>query len=219
MTELMVRRGRGRPPRSHSDGHVTRSVIVRRGTEMMTETGFFSTSIDQLLTTAGIPKGSFYHYFSSKEDFGLAVVENYADYFGRKLSRLFENTGRAPLIRLADFVAEAAAGMERYAFQRGCLLGNLGQEVTLLSPEMREKITATLRDWEDRLLVLLQEARASGELKAGLNIEDSAACFWTGWEGAVLVARLRRSSRPMENFFTIYLGTLQSLFKLQTEGP
>ena len=65
MTELMVRRGRGRPPRSHSDGHVTRSVIVRRGTEMMTETGFFSTSIDQLLTTAGIPKGSFYHYFSS----------------------------------------------------------------------------------------------------------------------------------------------------------
>lgn len=96
MTELMVRRGRGRPPRSHSDGHVTRSVIVRRGTEMMTETGFFSTSIDQLLTTAGIPKGSFYHYFSSKEDFGLAVVENYADYFGRKLSRLFENTGRAP---------------------------------------------------------------------------------------------------------------------------
>jgi TetR/AcrR family transcriptional repressor of nem operon len=123
------------------------------------------------------------------------------------------------LIRLADFVAEAAAGMERYAFQRGCLLGNLGQEVTLLSPEMREKITATLRDWEDRLLVLLQEARASGELKAGLNIEDSAACFWTGWEGAVLVARLRRSSRPMENFFTIYLGTLQSPFKLQTEGP
>lgn len=74
MTELMVRRGRGRPPRSHSDGHVTRSVIVRRGTEMMTETGFFSTSIDQLLTTAGIPKGSFYHYFSSKEDFGLAVA-------------------------------------------------------------------------------------------------------------------------------------------------
>ena len=69
----------------------------------------------------------------------------------------------------------------------------------------------TFGDWEQRLAALLQEAIAEGALRPELNPSQSAAFFWTGWEGAVLRARLLRSVEPLDLFLTTYLATLPAI--------
>src|SRR5476649_442658 len=81
----------------------TRAALIRRGTAMCTERGFQLTSIDELLRQVGVTKGSFYHFFRSKHEFGEAVIENYAQYFQRKLDRILNDNSRTALGRMHAF--------------------------------------------------------------------------------------------------------------------
>src|SRR5690348_4229433 len=102
----------------------TRLALIRAGTEICTEQGFHVTGIEDVLKRVGVPKGSFYHFFSSKREFGEAVIANYAEYFERRLDRILSDTRRRPLERLKAFVKDAEEGMAKYDFRRGCLVGN-----------------------------------------------------------------------------------------------
>jgi len=198
----------GRPPKIPRENLQTREMLIRCGTEILTEQGFMATGIDTVLKRVGVPKGSFYHYFDSKEAFGQAVLESYAGYFARKLDRWLLDASLPPLQRLRGFVDEAKAGMARHEFRRGCLVGNLGQEVTLLPDSYREQLDAVFRSWELRLSRCLQAAQASGELAADADCEALASFFWIGWEGAVLRARLVRSDVPLEIFMQGFVRSL-----------
>ena len=191
---------RGRPPkvaREHAD---TREVLLRCGMEILTEQGFAVTGIDAVLKQVNVPKGSFYHYFDSKEVFGQAVLQRYAEYFARKLDRWLLNEDVLPLQRLRNFVEDAKAGMTKYQFRRGCLVGNLGQEVVVLPESFRNELEAVLLDWQQRLAACLREAVRQGQIAPDSDCEALAAFFWIGWEGAVLRARLVQDVRPLDVF-------------------
>lgn len=206
MTDTAKRRGR--PPRVSREFPDTREALLRCGVDVLTEQGFASTGLEPLLARAGVPKGSFYHYFASKEAFGLAVLEVYAAYFARRLDRHFLDVSLPPLARLAAFVDGAAAGMARHGFRRGCLVGNLGQEVSTLPAAFRQRLEAVLQDWQARLEHLLDEARGSGELAASADCAALAAFFWIGWEGAVLRARLVAHENPLRLFHQGFVAGL-----------
>ena len=82
----------------------TRRALVWCGTELLTERGFQITGIEEVLKRVGVPKGSFYHHFKSKDDFGHAVIDNYEQYYAKKMERIFGNPDRSPVQRLKDFV-------------------------------------------------------------------------------------------------------------------
>ena len=88
--------------------------LVRIGTEFLSEKGFGLTGLDEVLRAADVPKGSFYYYFDSKIDFGLAVIDNYAGIWARKLKRLLENPsvlarcGASTIISTRAFPASSA---------------------------------------------------------------------------------------------------------------
>lgn len=208
MTDSIATPRRGRPPKINRDNPDTRDALVRCGTEILTEQGFLSTGIDAVLSRVGVPKGSFYHYFQSKEDFGHAVLANYADYFARKLDRCLLDASRPPLARIAAFVEDAKAGMQRFDYRRGCLVGNLGQEVTQLPEAFRESLEAILLSWQQRLALCLEAAKAEGELAPDTDCSHWAAFFWIGWEGAVLRARLVRGNAPLDCFIQGFLAGL-----------
>lgn len=167
---------------------------------VLTETGFSATGIDAILRQVGVPKGSFYHYFDSKEAFGSAVIAAYAEYFARKLDRVLCDQNREPLDRIAVFVDSAAQGMARFDFRRGCLVGNLGQEMASLPAAFRTQLEAVLQDWEARMTRCLKAAQQAGQIAADIDCARMAAFFWTGWEGAVLRAKLVRSATPLHVF-------------------
>lgn len=205
---IPARRRPGRPPKRIDDGFETREALIRCGTRVFTEKGFAVTGIDEVLKAVGVPKGSFYHYFASKEAFGQAVIDNYAAYFARKLDRILMDASRAPLERVRAFVDEACEGMARFDFRRGCLIGNLGQEMGVLPEAYRDRLEAVFLDWQARLARCLLAARAAGEIAATADCDALAGFFWIGWEGAVLRAKLVRSEAPLRQFGEGFLAGL-----------
>ncbi|WP_455132527.1 TetR/AcrR family transcriptional regulator, partial [Microbacterium aurum] len=87
MTDIAARPRRGRPPKIPREHGDTREALLRCGMAVLTMQGISATGIDTVLKRVGVPKGSFYHYFDSKDAFGFEVLHRYAGYFARKLDR------------------------------------------------------------------------------------------------------------------------------------
>lgn len=179
---------------------MTKEVLLRVGVEILTEKGFAATGIDEILRSVQVPKGSFYHYFDSKEAFGNDLVDSYASYFGRKMDSFLLDASLAPLKRIRAFIADAKDGMARFNYERGCLVGNLGQEMGALPESFRNKLIDVFSDWQTRLEQCLLAARKSGEISAEADCKQLAVYFWIGWEGAVLRAKLERNPFPLNVF-------------------
>ncbi|TVT54024.1 MAG: TetR family transcriptional regulator [Azoarcus sp. PHD] len=203
-------RRRGRPPKAVGDFRETREALCRAGLAALTQKGFSATGIDEILKTAGVPKGSFYNFFPSKEAFGAELIRLYAQYFARKLDRHFLDESLTPLERLKAFCADAEASMARYAFHRGCLIGNLGQEMEALPEAYRAQLTDVLLDWQARTARCIDAARAAGEISPRIDGAQWAAFFWIGWEGAVLRAKLERSAKPLQIYTDLFVMSLKA---------
>lgn len=189
-------------------GDAKRQRLIDIGTELFTQKGFSSTGLDEIVQAAAVPKGSFYYYFGSKQAFADAVIDNYARYFARKLDRTLGNARLSPLQRLKAFTLDATQGMQRFDFQRGCLVGNLGQELGGLEDHFRLRLLAVLDDWRDRVRRCIAEAQASGEISTPLDAALLAQFFWSAWEGAVLCAKLERSTRALDNVAMLFFDHL-----------
>tara|TARA_B110000090_G_scaffold206108_1_gene254949 strand:+ start:619 stop:1251 length:633 start_codon:yes stop_codon:yes gene_type:complete len=196
---------RGRPPKVYRENHDTKSELIRSGLEQLTEHGFVSSGIDQILKNVGVPKGSFYHYFANKEAFGQAVIDSYSSYFANKLDICLLDESYPPLIRISNFVEDAKIGMSRHHFKRGCLIGNLGQEVDLLPESFRQQLIDIFLCWQQCLANCLKAAQAKGDISMSANCELLAEYFWVGWEGAVSRAKLVQQTTPLDNYLNQFI--------------
>lgn len=198
---------RGRPPRLPEDAEA-RQRLIRAGLIHLTEKGYTATGIDDILREAGVPKGSFYHYFDGKPAFGAALIDAYHQYFAARLDRFLTDETLPPLARIPAFATDAESGMARHGFRRGCLVGNLGQEMGALPEDFRARLIAVLQDWQARTATCLRSAQDRGDLSPDADPDQLAAVFWIGWEGAVLRAKLERSPDPLRQFTQGFLALL-----------
>lgn len=205
MTLPATKPRRGRPPKIARENQDTKAELIRSGLAHLTEFGFASSGIDQILKKVGVPKGSFYHYFASKEAFGQAVMHSYNHYFVTKLDKFLLDESYASLTRIGNFVEDAKAGMARHQFKRGCLVGNLGQEVDLLPESFRPLLVDIFATWQQRLANCLELAKTQGALATSADCKALAEFFWIGWEGAVSRAKLVQSSQPLDNYFNHFI--------------
>lgn len=195
---------RGRPPKNERDFSDTKKQLIRSGLELITEYGFVSAGVDSIVKNVQVPKGSFYHYFKSKEDFGQQVLAAYGGYFAHKLDKHLTDESLSPLSRIDHFVEDAKQGIAQYQFKRGCLVGNMMQEVPQLSESLADQLTQILLDWQNRVAQCLELAKQKGELKSAADTEHLASLFWSGWEGAVMRAKLFRSTQPLDEFWAFF---------------
>lgn len=200
---------RGRPKKSSVESLDTRELLLRAGMKILTETGFVRSGIDPILKSVGVPKGSFYHYFSSKEAFGLAVLARYRRYFEAKLDSFLLDDAFSPLERLQRFAQDAQDGIVRHDFKRGCLVGNLEQESNLLSEVFREQLQATYHSWQTRVATCLLDSQKHGEIDTKVSISELSYAFWMGWEGAVHRSRLMKSTQPLSLFMMFFIQAIQ----------
>lgn len=197
---------RGRPAKSGRDTSQTRTELISSGVEHFTQFGFTSSGLEQILKKVSVPKGSFYYYFANKEVFGLAVISHYDGYFCRKLDSHLKNDQLMLEQRLLNFVDDAKAGIEKYNFNRGCLVGNLEQEIAVLPNSHREKLVRVMQGWQDKisahLNVLCPEVTQQ-------ECQSLAELFWIGWEGAVSRCKLVQSTQPIDLFINHFLQLLK----------
>ncbi|MDP6969066.1 MAG: TetR/AcrR family transcriptional regulator [Gammaproteobacteria bacterium] len=208
MQNIKAKRGPGRPPKIDSEQRSTKERMLRSGIELLTEYGFASVGLERVLKQTGVPKGSFYHYFSSKEDFAQQVVVGYGKYFAAKLDLWLLNEQRLPLQRIMDFINDGKQGLLRYQFRRGCLVGNMGQEVAATHPLLRDQLEAVFIDWQRRIEACLLAAKVAGQIADDVDCAVWANYFWIGWEGAILRAKLSQSVTSVDVFTKIYFASL-----------
>ena len=193
---------------SRNTEHDTREHLLATGERLCMHRGFTGMGLSELLKTAEVPKGSFYHCFKSKEAFGLAVLSAYGDFFAHKLDKFLLDDAVPPLERMAAFVRHAGQGMEKFQFRRGCLVGNLLQEAPLLPETFPQRLMAILAAWESRVARCLREAQAAGAIASEASPQALAQVFWIGWEGAVMRARLVQSAAPLNQYWDFFAHSM-----------
>ena len=109
----------------------TRTKLIAAGMELFATQGYNATGLDAVLKRAEVPKGSFYHYFGSKEEFGLAVIEEFACRFLSRLDAFLADPATAPLDRLRIFLQRGLERLAEHQCTVGCLIGDLGQDARL----------------------------------------------------------------------------------------
>jgi TetR/AcrR family transcriptional repressor of nem operon len=174
-------------------GDKSRAALVEHGTQLMLRSGYAGTGLGELLQVAGVPKGSFYNHFDSKEAFGVEVVQRYYAAQDRLLATLLTQTDRRPLERLRsyfDVLLERAIDASPQA--RGCLLGMLALEMAGSSEPLRVSVSDAFRRWQDRVAELLRQAQVVGELAPEQDPQPLAAMLLEAWEGALMRARASR---------------------------
>ena len=200
--------------KSQARGDTKRQRLIDIGTALFTQKGFAGTGLDEIVQLADVPKGSFYYYFDSKEAYVQAVIHNYAGYFAKKLDRTLGDASIDPLQRLRAFAAEAMHGVQRFEFKRGCLVGNLAQEMASLQEDFRVLLLAVLDQWRDRVRDCIAEAQARGQIATTADPAALAHFFWSAWEGAVLCTKLEQATGALDNVTRLFIDEM-----LQPIGP
>lgn len=180
-----------------------KQTLLRQGMAMLLRHGYHDLGIAALLDATQTPKGSFYHYFRSKEDFGLQAIELYMQEVHAGLDLCLGDTKLPPLARVRRFF-ELSQEKYRTEGYLGCLLGGLGQELSGVSEAFRRKVEQCFSDIGARIAACLGEAVASGGLPAGTDCRRMAALLVNCWEGAALRSRLLRDPAPLGEMLDFY---------------
>ena len=178
----------------------TRNRLLDEGHRLFLEQGYNHAGIEAILQASGVPKGSFYNYFASKEVFALAVVDKFAACHDAELDRALGDRSRPPMDRLRAYFENAIERIDRDGCRKGCLAGNLGQEMADQSEVIRTRLESVFSGWVDRLASCLAEARDSGAIPQGMDIQAVAEFWMNSWQGAILRAKTARSVEPLRLF-------------------
>jgi TetR/AcrR family transcriptional repressor of nem operon len=177
--------------------HDMRQHIIDVARSLMTQRGYTAVGLTELLAAAGVPKGSFYHYFRSKDEFGQALLEEYfEEYLGRVDVQLAsEGSGAERLLSYLSYWAETQAFDHT---DQKCLVVKLGAEVCDLSENMRgvlEKGTALIIE---RLVRCVEQGKADGSIDASVDSAILAQALYQMWLGASLLVKVNRTREPFD---------------------
>ena len=189
-----------------------RHELIQVGKEIVVQQGFKGTSLNEILSIADVPKGSFYYYFSSKEDFGLAIVDDFAQEYRDRLEKFLGDEQYSPLRRLRNYFEFKIVEMEAQRCNDGCLIGNLAQELSAQNELFRERLEQVFADWEQYFIRCLKEASEAGEIERKSDYELLAKFILSSWEGAILQAKVTKSILPMQAFIKILFEQVLNVF-------
>lgn len=181
----------------------TRQLLIQVGTEVIGSYGFNPTGLNTVLKTADVPKGSFYYYFASKEDFGLAIIDEFAIAYADKIAFFLTNESRSPLQRIRDYLENGLATIRDNKCKRGCLIGTLGQKLSSQNETFRVRLDQVFEGWKQQFSYCLQHAIECGELPTTTDTEQLAEFLLSGWQGAILRAKMHSSITPLQAFIDI----------------
>jgi TetR/AcrR family transcriptional regulator, transcriptional repressor for nem operon len=180
----------------------TREHLIDVGLELIRAAGYTATGINQILQSADVPKGSFYHHFSSKDEFVMEVIRRYAAGEQERAERLLGDTSVSPLKRLRRYFRDLIAtyGRQGGPMISGCLLGNLSLEVAGQNDEIRSLLKQAFDGWQNALARTVREAIEKKELPRTARADDLAALLVNGWEGAQVRAKSEQNDKPLTLF-------------------
>ncbi|MDK9706243.1 MAG: TetR/AcrR family transcriptional regulator [Desulforhopalus sp.] len=178
--------------------------IIQIGLDIVLSRGFNATGVEAILKQANIPKGSFYNFFSSKEEFGLEIIDTYVAEVGELFQTIFTDESLPPLERIKKSFEARIANFESNDCTKGCLLGNLSLEMSDRYESVRERLVQGLQLWTKNLSGLLLQAQKEKAIPADMNVDMLAENLIASFQGALLCAKVKKSLEPLRNFIHLY---------------
>jgi TetR/AcrR family transcriptional repressor of nem operon len=174
-----------------------RQHIIDIAKSLMTHKGYTAVGLMEVLKAAGVPKGSFYHYFRSKEEFGQALLEEYfQEYIGRvDVVMAAEGTGAERLLGYLRYWAKTQAFDHP---EEKCLVVKLGAEVCDLSEDMRGVLEEGTALIIERITRCVQQGMADGSITSTQDAETLAESLYQLWLGASLLVKVRNTTAAFD---------------------
>jgi TetR/AcrR family transcriptional repressor of nem operon len=182
-----------------------REKIVQAGLDQFHRVGFNGSSVEDITNLAGVPKGSFYNHFKSKEELAIEVIDRYVEHTPHAL---LSNTAAPPLKRLKAYFAALTEEFVNSGYKKGCLLGNFSSEMADHSDAVRRRLQTAFDNWTRRLAGVIRDAQKAGEVDARMKPEQLAGALLSAWEGALLRARVGGDAAPLKEFMAVGFGRL-----------
>ena len=179
----------------------TKEQLIVAGLNALLEKGFNGVGVQEITEQAGVPKGSFYNHFASKEALGAEIVERYGLNSTRRA--ILRDKTVPPLQRLRTHFETLNATFVKSKFERGCLLGNFSAELANQSPVIRESLLTLFERWTKDLEVAIADAQSEGAVSSDRDAGDIAAFLLDAYEGTLLRARVQRDRAPFDRFMKL----------------
>lgn len=176
----------------------TRERILAAAIEAIALKSFNGCGLSEILQAAGVPKGSFYHYFRSKEDLGIAVVERARDEAAEVVDPIVGDRRRPALERMRGIFAAYRDEIAQGGLMHGCVIGKMALEAADLSEPVRAAVKQAYDQWGSILARLIREAQAENAVDVRLDPEQTANLLVNLWEGTLIRARIDRSLAPVD---------------------
>jgi TetR/AcrR family transcriptional repressor of nem operon len=182
----------------------TRNAILETGMKLFIERGFNACSVQDITDAAGVPKGSFYNHFKSKEALAAEIVTEYGK--GTTDRSILTNPEIPALTRLKKHFAALNEYFSRC--NDGCLVGKFMAEVSDDTPQIRERLLSVLKVWGEQISSTIAQGQEQGSIRKDLKADDLAAFLIDSYEGAVLRTRVEKSPRALKSFVKVVFSSI-----------
>lgn len=178
--------------------------IIQSGHDLFYDKGYGVTGINEITARIGIPKGSFYNHFQSKEEFGIAVLDYYVNSNQKYLKKVLLNEKNSPLTNLKKFFINFIEIQENvYHCTKGCLMGNMTTELADRNSSFQEKVKIGFENATAIFENCLENAKEQEEISRDLDTHQVANFLINSWQGAVLRMKAEKTTEPLNNFYKV----------------
>ena len=185
----------------------SRESLIEAGLQVFQLRGFSGCGVQDITSLAGVPKGSFYNHFESKEALALEVL---GQFWARGATRreILADATLDPIERLRKHFQALSAAVIGHEFRRGCLIGNFSSELPAWSEPVRERLRGLYDEWVAAIGACVSEVEAAGCLRCSQPASEVAAFLINAWEGAVLKSKVDQSRVPLDQFERVVFSTV-----------
>ena len=177
--------------------------ILWSGIELMRASGYNGTSVKDIVDAAGVPKGSFYNYFDSKESFAIEALEAYGSQDYDTCRSLLVAGDRTPLQRIAHYFEQSVNRSCEGGFRIGCFFGNMCQEMADCNEAIRVKVRQLMAEHTQLIADVLEEAKVAGEIRSETQTTALAEFILNAWEGSLIRMKAVKSRQPLDLFLAM----------------
>jgi len=180
----------------------SREQLINSALETLLRQGFNGTAVQDITDAAGLPKGSFYNYFKSKEALAAEVIDRYAKEQAA-LAGVLSDESISPVERLRRYFASLATNLAEQNYERGCLMGNFSTELADQSRLIRDRLSANFAAWSRQIEGCIRDGQKAGEISRDIDPRVLAAFLLNSFEGAMLRMKVEKDGSPLDDFMTL----------------
>jgi len=172
--------------------------ILDVGRSLVGTQGFNALGLTQLLKVADVPKGSFYHYFASKEAFGCSLLQQYLAEYSEQLDTILNVEGKLARTRLMDYFSLWCSNQTSEQSKNHCLIVKLAAEVSDISDDMRSILDQGTEMITEHLMHAIEAGHQDGSILTSVPAAQTATALYQLWLGASLMTKIKRQGGPLQ---------------------